>query len=45
MYTLYTYTHYMQVFEEAERIEPDDREVWHNKGLCTLYLKNYDVAI
>lgn len=35
----------LEVFDEAERIDPEDREVWHNKGLCCLYLKQYDQAI
>jgi Bardet-Biedl syndrome 4 protein len=35
----------LEVFDEAERIDPEDREVWHNKGLCCLYLKAYEQAI
>lgn len=35
----------IDVYEEAHRIGIDDWEVWHNKGLCHLYLKNYAKAI
>ena len=32
------------MYEEAQRIGIDDWEVWHNKGLCHLYLKAYAQA-
>jgi len=35
----------IDVYEEAQRIGIDDWEVWHNKGLCHLYLKEYANAI
>lgn len=35
----------LDVFDEAERLSHDDREIWHNKGMCFLYLKLYDKAI
>lgn len=35
----------LDVLEEAEKLSPDDREILHNKGMCYLYLKQYDVAI
>lgn len=35
----------IDVYEEAQRIGIDDWEVYHNKGLCLLYLKNYAKAI
>ena len=35
----------IDVYEEAQRIGIDDWEVYHNKGLCHLYLKNYAQAI
>jgi tetratricopeptide (TPR) repeat protein len=34
----------IDVYEEAQRIGIDDWEVWHNKGLCHLYLKSYNQA-
>ncbi len=34
----------IDVYEEAQRIGIDDWEVWHNKGLCHLYLKSYAQA-
>ena len=35
----------IDVYEEAQRIGIDDWEIWHNKGLCYTYLKQYDTAI
>mmetsp|Transcript_19620 Transcript_19620/g.66758 ORF Transcript_19620/g.66758 Transcript_19620/m.66758 type:complete len:407 (+) Transcript_19620:25-1245(+) len=34
----------IDVYEEAQRIGMDDWEIWHNKGMCYLYLKMYDRA-
>jgi len=34
----------LDVYEEAQRIGIDDWEIWHNKGLCNMYLKQYDGA-
>jgi len=34
----------IDVYDEAQRIGIDDWEIWHNKGLCNLYLKQYDAA-
>jgi len=35
----------LEVFEEAERVNSEDRDVWHSKGMCHLYMKQYDSAI
>lgn len=35
----------IDVYNEAERIGAGDWEIMHNKGLCCLYLKQYDAAI
>jgi len=35
----------IDVYDEAQRIGVEDWEIWHNKGLCWLYLKQYDSAI
>lgn len=35
----------LDVFEEAELLASEDRDIWHNKGMCYLYLKQYDKAI
>ena len=35
----------LEVFEEAEHMTSEDREVWHSKGMCNLYLKQHDLAI
>lgn len=35
----------MDVFEQAARFSPtDDWEIAHNRGLCLMYLKQYDAA-
>mmetsp|Transcript_62300 Transcript_62300/g.103602 ORF Transcript_62300/g.103602 Transcript_62300/m.103602 type:complete len:447 (-) Transcript_62300:223-1563(-) len=34
----------IDVYDEAQRIGIDDWEIWHNKGLCNLYLKQYEAA-
>lgn len=35
----------LDVYKEALRIEGEDWEVWHNQGLCHMYLKQYDKAV
>ena len=35
----------LEVFEEAERMNSEDRDVWHSKGMCHLYMKQHDAAI
>lgn len=35
----------IDVYEEAQRIGIEDWEIWHNKGLCLMYLKHYDRSI
>lgn len=35
----------LDVFEEAEQLNAEDREIWHNKGMCYLYLKQYDKSL
>eukprot|EP00242_Pyramimonas_sp_CCMP2087_P014638 CAMPEP_0198199372 /NCGR_PEP_ID=MMETSP1445-20131203/2685_1 /TAXON_ID=36898 /ORGANISM="Pyramimonas sp., Strain CCMP2087" /LENGTH=413 /DNA_ID=CAMNT_0043869203 /DNA_START=382 /DNA_END=1623 /DNA_ORIENTATION=- len=35
----------IDVYEEAHRIAEEDWEIWHNKGLCYMYLKQYEKAI
>mmetsp|Transcript_31597 Transcript_31597/g.102986 ORF Transcript_31597/g.102986 Transcript_31597/m.102986 type:complete len:413 (+) Transcript_31597:163-1401(+) len=34
----------IDVYEEAQRIGVEDWEIWHNKGLCFMYLKLYEQA-
>jgi len=33
------------VYEEAQKIGFEDWEIWHNKGLCYMYMKDYEQAI
>lgn len=35
----------IDVYEEAHRIGVDDWEIWHNKGMCFMYMKHYDKAV
>ncbi len=35
----------IDVYCEAQRIGVHDWEVWHNMGLCYMYLKQYDKSI
>eukprot|EP00397_Hematodinium_sp_SG-2012_P028840 GEMP01030404.1.p1 GENE.GEMP01030404.1~~GEMP01030404.1.p1 ORF type:complete len:400 (+),score=64.75 GEMP01030404.1:35-1234(+) len=32
------------VYDDAHKFKPDDWEIWHNKGLCHLYLRSYGAA-
>lgn len=47
MYLLGKHQQAIQVYQEAERLADGkkDWEVYHNKGLCFVYLKNYGDAI
>mmetsp|Transcript_19692 Transcript_19692/g.37527 ORF Transcript_19692/g.37527 Transcript_19692/m.37527 type:complete len:416 (+) Transcript_19692:40-1287(+) len=33
------------VYDEAQRLGVEDWEIWHNKGLCNMYMKVYEKAI
>ena len=35
----------IDVYEEAKKLASEDWEIWHNEGLCHMYLKEYDHAI
>jgi len=35
----------LDVYEEALKLGSEDWEIWHNKGLCNMYLKQYDGAV
>jgi Bardet-Biedl syndrome 4 protein len=35
----------IDLFEEAEQMAPDDRDIYHNKGICYMYLRNHEKAI
>ena len=41
LYLLARHKAALDVYEEALRIGVDDWEIWHNKGLCNMYLKQY----
>lgn len=34
----------IQLYNEAQKYAPKDWEIWHNKGLCMLHVKQYDSA-
>jgi len=44
LYLLARHKAALDVYEEALRISSDDWEIWHNKGLCNMYLKQYDLS-
>ena len=44
LYLLARHKAALDVYEEALRIGVDDWEIWHNKGLCNMYLKQYDAS-
>jgi len=35
----------IEVYDEAQRLSPDDWETWHNKGLCYMYLRQYEDCV
>mmetsp|Transcript_2780 Transcript_2780/g.7462 ORF Transcript_2780/g.7462 Transcript_2780/m.7462 type:complete len:425 (-) Transcript_2780:255-1529(-) len=35
----------IEVYDEAQKVAPDDWEIWHNKGLCHMYLRQYENSI
>ncbi|MEW5315332.1 MAG: hypothetical protein WDW38_006772 [Sanguina aurantia] len=45
MYLLGKYKAALDVYEEAQKIGAPDWEIMHNKGMCYMYLKQYDRAI
>jgi len=47
LYLLGKHRNAIEVFEEAEKLTSDaeDREIWHNKGMCYLYLKQHEKAL
>jgi Bardet-Biedl syndrome 4 protein len=45
LYLLGKHKSALEVFDEAEKSSPEDRDVCHNKGMCYLYLKQYERSI
>merc|ERR1719261_1181593 len=35
----------IEVYDEAQKVSPDDWEIWHNKGLCHMYLRQYENSV
>ncbi len=35
----------LDVFSEAEKLAPEDKDIYHNKGVCYLYLKQYEKSM
>lgn len=44
-YLLGRHKNALGVFQEAEKLAPEDGEVWHNKGMCYLYIKQYEKSL
>ncbi len=34
-----------ELYDEAERVQPDDWEIANGKGQCYSYLRSYDLAV
>jgi Bardet-Biedl syndrome 4 protein len=34
----------LEIYDETQKISPEDWDIWHNKGLCHLNLKNFAEA-
>eukprot|EP00823_Brevimastigomonas_motovehiculus_P007131 TRINITY_DN6147_c0_g1_i1.p1 TRINITY_DN6147_c0_g1~~TRINITY_DN6147_c0_g1_i1.p1 ORF type:complete len:482 (-),score=97.88 TRINITY_DN6147_c0_g1_i1:103-1548(-) len=45
LYLLGKHKQAVEVYDEAQRLGVEDWEVYHNKGLCYMYLKQYTDAI
>ena len=45
LYLLGRYQSAIAIYDKSLQIENDDWEIWHNRGLCSQYLKNYQQAI
>eukprot|EP00742_Colponemidia_sp_Colp-10_P004412 GILJ01004709.1.p1 GENE.GILJ01004709.1~~GILJ01004709.1.p1 ORF type:complete len:470 (-),score=67.56 GILJ01004709.1:204-1574(-) len=45
LYLLGRHRDAIAVYEESENISPDDWEIYHNRGLCLMYLRQYEEAI
>ena len=41
IFVLLAMTPSCQVYDEAQRMGIEDWEIWHNTGLCYMYLKQY----
>eukprot|EP00002_Diphylleia_rotans_P014613 TRINITY_DN2847_c0_g1_i3.p1 TRINITY_DN2847_c0_g1~~TRINITY_DN2847_c0_g1_i3.p1 ORF type:complete len:350 (-),score=51.14 TRINITY_DN2847_c0_g1_i3:152-1201(-) len=35
----------IEIYSEAKKIDPDDWEIWHNEGVCFVYIKDYEKAV
>ncbi|CAN0124042.1 unnamed protein product, partial [Hapterophycus canaliculatus] len=35
----------IDVYDEAEKIDSEDWEIWHNRGLCYVHLKQFERAL
>eukprot|EP00392_Amoebophrya_sp_AT5.2_P007568 g7583.t1 len=45
LYLLGNHKAAIDVYDEALILSPDDWEIFHNKGLCYMYLRQYDEAV
>ena len=44
-YLLGKHTRALEIFAEAAKIDADDWEIYHNKGMCHMHMKDYDRAL
>ncbi len=45
LYLLGKHREALDVFEEAQNIDTEDRMVWYSKGMCQKFLRNYEEGI
>lgn len=45
LYLLGKHKQAIEVYDDTQRTGVEDWEIWHNKGLCFMYLKNYAKAV
>jgi Bardet-Biedl syndrome 4 protein len=45
LYLLGKHKNALETFQEAENVSPEDRDIWHNKGMCYLYMKQYEKSL
>jgi Bardet-Biedl syndrome 4 protein len=45
LYLLGKHKQAIEVYDDTQKTGVEDWEIWHNKGLCFMYLKNYASAV
>jgi len=45
LYLLGRHSAAIEVYDECQKLSPDDWETWHNKGLCHMHLRHYETCV